>query len=551
MESGVGSVRILTSPWRYRLLWALLLALTLAQLPLALCGGAWAVAARLCAFGLCLGLVLLVYLRLRQQEKQHRVLLEISQELSAQTELGDLLDHIVKAIAELIPSAEKCVIHFLDPTGRRLYPRYVSHTDSGRMVGMPADSGIAGRALQQLETLLVNDVRREPGFLPLQSDPGLRALLVAPLYIGRERLGTLSLNSASSGAFDAQDKRLVALLATEASIALYQHRLLASASQERRHSELVLDSLTDAMLVLDHEQRILRHNPALATVLGPDLAGLVGQVVKLQSPDYRLQRLAYLLGDCTAESFTERSVTIDEPVHAVLEIDVMPIADEAGQWLRVVVIHDVTLLADALADQTRLLRAAVHGLQAPLRALIASPDPAQQAQSVIRLERLRQDLLALAEPRESLTLNGEAPVPLRAVLDRLPASLAPDLRDALQVHVSPGLEMQRVQGRWLGHLLTHLVEQTGTSSAAGQVSLSVEGDAEEMVFTVEAPHEAAPRRLHPEDVDRLGFGASPEGLTMLVAHRLADALGGHLWAQRDEKGSRSQLILPRSRPRGG
>ncbi len=544
-------MRILKSPLRYRLLAMLLAALTLAQLPLALAGGPWAVAARLCAFALCLGLALLVYLWMWQQEAQHRVLLEISQELTARSELGDLLDHIVKAIAELVPAAEKCVIHFLDPTGRRLYPRYVSHAGPGRMAGMPADSGIAGQALQQLDTLLVEDVRRERGFLPLQSEPDLRALLVAPLYIGRERLGTLSLNSASPGAFGAQDKMLVALLAAQASIALYQHRLLTIASQERRHSELVLDSLADALLVLDHEQRIVRHNPALATILGPDLTDLIGGVVQLQSPDFRLQRLAYLIGDCTAEVPTQRSVTIDEPVHAVLEIDVTPVADAAGRWLRVVAIHDRTALSDELDAQTRLLRAAAHGLQAPLAALASTVEPALRAESARRLERLRQDLLALSEPMEALTLNGEAPVPLRAVLDRLPAELPPAAEKALQVRVAPGLGMQRVQGRWLGHLLAHLVEQTWGRAGASRVTLDVEGDAEEMIFTVHASHATARPGPSEEEVDRLGFGASQDALTMLAARRLAEALGGHLWMQPAAGGARCQLILPLSARRHG
>ncbi len=533
------------SPQSRRWLVTLVAALAVVQVSLAFVGAPWAVAARLCAFTLCLGLILLVYLRLREQETRYQVLLEISQELTSQTELGDLLDHIVRAIAALVPAAEKCVIHFLDPTGRRLYPRYVSHAGSGRMVGMPADSGIAGRALQRLETILVNDVRREPGFLPLQSEADLRALLVAPLYIGRERLGTLSLNSASPGAFGPQDRILVTLLAAQASIALYQQRLQTLANQARQHSELVLDSLPDALLVLDDEQRLLRHSPALATVLGPDLAGLVGQRVQIQSSDSRLQRLAYLIGDCDAETPTRRRVTIEEPVHAALEVDVTPVADEAGRWLRVVVMHDVTHLTDALQEQTRLVRAIAHGLQAPLASLAAAASP-ETAAAARRLERLRQDLVALSEPMEALRLEAEALVPLRAVLDRLPADLPPDLAEGLRVHVSPALALQRVRGRWLGHLLAHMLEKAWAQSGAAELALVVSGDAEELVLSVRSAHGAVPRQLPQEEMDRLGFGTSQEALTLLVMRRLAEALGGHLWMQPEVGGLCSQLILPRA-----
>lgn len=541
-------MRALSGFLRERLLAAALALLALVQVPLALLGGDWTTPASLAALCLSLGLALVLYGRIRLQERQQWLLIEITQGLASQTELADLLDRIVKAIAELVPAAEKCVIHFLDPTGRRLYPRHVSQAGPGGMVGMPADSGIAGRALQQLQTVLVKDVRREPGFLPLESDEGLRALLVAPLYVGQERLGTLSLNSGSARAFGPRDRMLVTVLAAQASIALYQHRLQSDVSQERRQSELVLESLTDALALLDDDQHLVRYNPALTTILGSDLSDLIGRKVELQSPDPRLQRLAYLVGDAAAQSAMRHRVTIEEPLHAVLEIDVTPVPDSGGRWLRVVTLHDVTGISDALAYQTRLLRAAAHGLQAPLASLSLARPSAREA-TVRQMERMRQDLLALTEPMEALAMDAEAPIPLRAVLDRLPAELAPEIARALVVRLQAGLAMQRVRGRWLGHLLLHLVEQVQQRSGATPITLEVEGHPEELVFTVSAPDGAALIEWPEDDPGPLGFGSSLGTLSMLVARRLAEALGGYLWTQPGRGAPRCQLILPLGRGR--
>lgn len=530
-----------------RVLWLIWL-MALVQVSMAVVATTWTVPIRLGLLATTLALLLVVHLRERQRVHERRVLLELGQAVTSRSDLGDLMDRCVQAAAALVPAADTCVIYLLDPSGRRLNLRYVSDSQHGEVTGVDAGSGLAAAVLQHLQTLQVDDARLDPDARSLSSDGRLRSLLVAPLHMGQERLGLLCLGSALRGLFTPQDRTLATLLAGQAASALYRHRLEAVVRQERQQSGLVLDSLTDALMVLDHASYIIQHNPALTTVLGPDLSGLVGSKVQVQSADPRLQRLAYLIGDCAKETPTRRSITIEEPVHAVLEIDVNPITDEAGRCMRVVVIHDVTPISDALAEQTRLLRAVAHGMQAPLAVLAATDEPVARSPIARQLERLRQDLLVLTEPMEALALDNEAPVPLRAVLDRLPIELPPESAHALEVRIHDRLAMERVRGRWIGHLLGHLIQEIWARTHS-QIVLDVEGQPKELVFTVRAPEGVVTGAWLDEGVDLLGFGANQGALAMLVSRRLAEALGGYLWTRPDGGAPRCQVILPLSKHR--
>jgi len=195
----------------------------------------------------------------------------------------------------MVPGAAKCVIHLLDSDGRRLYPRHSSQPDWRHALGMPAGKGIAGQALKTLTTQVIDDVRESPDFLPLRSSGELRSLLVAPLHAHGTPLGTISLNSSMAKAFTEQDKQLVAILAAQASVALFQSQLHQAAETERHHVETLLNNLGDGLLVLDIDNRILRYNFFIAHLLGVGDDELLGERVDGNSDRPALRRLADLV----------------------------------------------------------------------------------------------------------------------------------------------------------------------------------------------------------------------------------------------------------------
>ena len=125
------------------------------------------------------------------------LLLSITRQMVAATDLDHLLQTIVDAAMTIVPMAEKSVIHLLDDAGSHLVARYCSDPQliDGSSPGRLATAGIAGRAFMSRRLVCVGDTQVEPEFRQFDSGSDLRSLMVAPLHVAETSLGTLSLNS--------------------------------------------------------------------------------------------------------------------------------------------------------------------------------------------------------------------------------------------------------------------------------------------------------------------------------------------------------------------
>jgi len=204
-----------------------------------------------------------------RQEEIHQRLLRISRELVGAKDLAQLLQTMVDAALEIVPSADRCVIHLLDDSGERLIPRVCAPWSPVTLntQGFSRDVGVAGRSLRDLRTICVDDTRLSPDYAPLRSHNDLCSLLVSPLYVGPVALGTLSISSAQSQAFGDDDTEHVQTLAAQASVAIRQANLLHDAIAERQRSESIIESMADGLFILDAQGRVVRTNPALCQLL--------------------------------------------------------------------------------------------------------------------------------------------------------------------------------------------------------------------------------------------------------------------------------------------
>ncbi len=127
--------------------------------------------------------------------------------------------------------------------------------------------GLAGWAAAHRQSVLVNDVRRDPRYIPVC--PATQAELVAPIYTPEELFGVLDIQSVTAGAFTPDDQLVLESLAGQLAIAL---------SNLERRQELRELSLKDPLTglynrrhlaeVLERErQRSRRYGHTLALLL--------------------------------------------------------------------------------------------------------------------------------------------------------------------------------------------------------------------------------------------------------------------------------------------
>ncbi len=212
-------------------------------------------------------------IEIQQRLKENEALANIARALgeSERTGTGEVLQLIVDSARDLMPHAEKSVIHLLDVEEQVLYARAVSGFDEDekdyKQVKMRLGEGVAGQVIREGITINIGDIKANPNFLLRDSFPEFQSLLVAPVQSGGQQIGTISIQSAATNAFSEKDASLLNALGVQAAIAIENTRLFETTQQR-----------------LKEVGALYRTSQGLATSLDAD--ELIEDVVKLLQQNF-------------------------------------------------------------------------------------------------------------------------------------------------------------------------------------------------------------------------------------------------------------------------
>ena len=503
------------------------------------------------------------------------LLLSISRELVAADNLDELLQTMVEAALRIVPSAGRCVIHLLDPTGSRLLPRawYQPSVRGASMAGMAANQGVAGRALREKTTIRVDDTVLSPDFVPLRSSSEVRSLLVAPLYVGEVLLGTLSLSSNRCAAFSLEDCQHTRTLAAQASVAIRQANLLHEAIAERQRNDAIIESISDGLVILDGEGRIVRVNPALCRILelSSDELRLPCDTGESSTCPARLRMLLVPLVNAPTEPY-EKQAESPSGAKVTLRITRSPLKPPASG--EVFVVHDITVEREAAEMRALFTSQVSHELRTPLQHIMGFigliddiDDLPRENRSrffshiqdeIEHLSHLVDDLGALSRLETGRFSIQVEPVQIDALLADTVSKIAPR---AQLMNLSLSLTRSE-KPLWaladpvrLRQVLGNLLENAFKFvPAGGHIRVSVEGREDDVLVSVAdtgpgIPPEALPHlfeRFFQVGVYSNGRRAGGMGLGLYISREIINALGGEIWAESEPGvGSTFQFRLPR------
>ncbi|MGQ9600416.1 MAG: GAF domain-containing protein, partial [Anaerolineae bacterium] len=174
---------------------------------------------------------------LHRRTAQLRALHEIGLELTAQLDLGVLLQTIVeRAVAVLGGQIGSLGLYQPD---RDILSEIltVGHTPIQGTTALRRGEGMFGRVLETGQPLLIDDYQSWPGRLAAYEQVPLRGVMAVPIRWGEELLGVLGVGSHTPGAFSSEDLELLTVLATQASIAIHNAQLFAAERTARQQAE--------------------------------------------------------------------------------------------------------------------------------------------------------------------------------------------------------------------------------------------------------------------------------------------------------------------------
>jgi GAF domain-containing protein len=180
----------------------------------------------------------------RPSPEQLSALLSISRLLTASIDLPSLLKVIITSVTELL-ECEASSLFLIDPTGEQLVLKVATGPVRGEIkeLRLNMGEGIAGWVAKNRQSLIVNDTKHDPRFLPaVDKATGFqtRSILAVPLMDHEHIVGVLEiLNTAKAKQFERSDLDLLTAFGSYASVALRNAELLASIRDE---SELLKGS---------------------------------------------------------------------------------------------------------------------------------------------------------------------------------------------------------------------------------------------------------------------------------------------------------------------
>ncbi len=154
----------------------------------------------------------------------------VSSSLSYIGDLQELLTTIISIVtSELL--CEECSVLLYDEENNA-FEFFTAVGETGMELvkeRFPADKGIAGRALRERTTQVVNDVQSDPDFygnIDKDHDFKTKSILAAPLISGDEPVGVINaLNKVESKFFDKEDDQILSSIADEVAMAVKNARL--------------------------------------------------------------------------------------------------------------------------------------------------------------------------------------------------------------------------------------------------------------------------------------------------------------------------------------
>lgn len=458
----------------------------------------------------------------------------------------------------------------------------VFQTDNGREIpggSFPLGRGFNSEAIRTRQPRLIRHWSVEGPRVQLQyatERPGLpESAITVPLLVGDRPVGVLSLQSYAIDAFDEDDLLLVHAIAAQVAPALELLQRGSAVQATRRASELeaILASMTEALLVLDREGRIVSLNPPARAIFGPLGGGVVlGQRLdQAQAGTWPLgaravaDALAPMLSALQrGESMRDMEVELNSDGRRVLSFSSSPVCDAGGQLAGgVVVFRDVTTQRDIARLKDELLSVASHDLRTPVTVLKCE---AQLIQRALRqgdenkLARLDQRVDMIVEQADRLTRMLNLLLDLSRIeagrldLSREPTDLiglvARGVQTVQSLTNTHTIELDAarapIQGLWdaarldqvLQNLLTNAVKY---SPDGGTISVRVESDGTTATVSVRDPGLGIPAADLPRLFERYYRVAGTRklegtGLGLYICQGIIAAHGGHLWAESEGPG---------------
>ncbi len=535
----------------------------------------------------------------------HAITLELSESLDLEETLTKSLGLASKALG-----VDRGSIMLRDQQSRTLICRAVL-TSQGDVrstnipIGFDRGPGLVGWVIEHQEAINVADVRRDKRWLREEGRADeVRSVVAIPLKTKDETLGVLMLTSPKLNYFTDAQTRLMMTIANEIAIVIHNAELysfiteqglrladlLDSQREETSKSQAILQSVTEGVIVLDEQQRVVLFNPSAEQVLNIPAAFALQQPLshlKIYSEPGTHTQQAELIYNGLREGLRaldeggkphNRMLDLPMPARSIAMNFASVIRPDGIRHGSVAVLRDVTREIEADRAKRDFISSVSHELRTPLTSikgyvdllLLGAAGPLGEGQqsflSVVknnanRLMDLINDILEIGRiDADKIRLNFEL-VSMGDIFQDVLQTMRAEIErksTMIKVDVEPDLphipaDLRRVTQVVL-NLVSNAVKYTYPGAQvtlrafinpAGLLQTDVEDDG---VGILPEQQQHLFRRFYRAD-NPLRDEVGGTGLGLSIAKSFVELHGGEMWVQSESgKGSTFSFMLPLTQP---
>ena len=221
--------------------------------------------------------------QIKKSRKQELEFMDIVSQVSSELELGPLLERIIGTVTKML-NAERSTLFINDEKTSELYTE-VAEGVGKTVIRFPNHVGIAGNVFTTGQALNIPhayaDLRFNPGF-DRSTGYFTRSMLCTPVVNKKgKRIGVCQVLNKREGPFTDEDQKRLAAFTSQISMAIENAKLFNDVQNEKNYSLGMLSSMSNGVITVDEEGKIVTCNPAGLNILKiGKLKEIIGKEIK-------------------------------------------------------------------------------------------------------------------------------------------------------------------------------------------------------------------------------------------------------------------------------
>lgn len=445
--------------------------------------------------------------QLIQQRHLFDVVNAITVSLTSTLSLEEIYDRIANPVRETLNVASVSIGLIEEETGDLLFvPELLDHLSDklDEQLRVKLGQGIAGWVAQHDETVLSNDPYNDPRFFSsVDATTGFKtkSVLCAPLRLNNQVIGVLEVFNKRDGDFVEFDRQLIEAIVSPLAIALNNAQLHSEVIAEKRRIETIFESMSDGIVTLNRDGRIIDHNDAFLSLLQRNgelvhVERLVNIVTVADSVDFP-QFVAAVIENRDDPSQITCDLQLPNGEVAPVLVGASTIYNEQGQIQEtILVFSDLTQIHEVERMRDDFFTNIVHELRTPFATILmyarllrsqihmGDTDTNRRFLEVIeqesdRLQMHIRQMLAVARNKSQEIKRSDSEVDMNLLLDEVTVPLAQRAEEkGIQFvrQIPDNLPTVKGDTELLYVIFKNLVENAVKFTLDGEVTVAAEHD---------------------------------------------------------------------------